>query len=66
MECHQRLSNEEVLKQLNVIKPEHYPLFNQTSVNHLYIAASGFNGPDAQQKAIEILRKIELETTKIE
>lgn len=55
LDCH---TNEEVLKQLNETKREHYPLFNQTSINHLFIAASGYNGLEARKRAIDILKDL--------
>jgi hypothetical protein len=53
--CHSSFSNNQILQQLNEIKDEHFPRFNQTSINHLQLASSGMNGPEVKDKAIEIL-----------
>jgi hypothetical protein len=54
--CHSGLSNENINQQLKIIiKNRNYNNFNTTSIEHLFIIASGYNNEINQQLALYIL-----------
>jgi hypothetical protein len=55
-DCHQKISNDSILEMLKeVIKEPKYELWNSTSVDHLIIARSGYNGNECAELAKKIL-----------
>lgn len=55
IECHEKLSDELVVEQLNSVSADKFHKFNLTSLSHLYIASSGYNGLEARKIALRIL-----------
>ena len=60
IKCHSSLSNEIILTDL--IKEldsgeKNFPIYNSTSISHIIISASGYNGCDIINKAITLLNK---------
>ena len=60
IKCHSSLSNELILKHLKEeldSGAKNFSLYNSTSISHLIISASGYNGCDIRNKAITLLNK---------
>ena len=58
LQCHLGLSDETILKQLNkgIEKgPTDFPIFNSTSISHIIISTSGYNGLKVRNVAIKFL-----------
>lgn len=60
--CHDEITNEELLKSFyEILEPNYdiskFNIYNSTSLNHLFIAASGFNGNIIKEKSIQVLEK---------
>jgi hypothetical protein len=54
--CHFKLSANDVVKQLkDSVKNPRYEVWNSTSLSHLNISASGFDGPEARTLALRLL-----------
>ena len=54
--CHTGLSDEFIHKELiNALDKKNYNEWNTTSVNHMFLIASGLNGYDNKILAIEVL-----------
>jgi hypothetical protein len=54
--CHMNLSNEQILGQLQKqLDKSDFCNYNSTSINHIYLAACGYNGAKAQELALELL-----------
>ena len=60
-QCHNNLSNEEVLYQMKEAEIEpNFNEWNTSSVSHLLIIASGHNGKESSDIANKILDKFEI------
>ena len=60
IKCHSCLSNNIILKHLKEELDngeKNFPIYNSTSINHIIISASGYNGCDIRNKAITLLNK---------
>lgn len=54
--CHMKLTDEQMLEQLKkqLDRPD-FNNYNSTSINHIYLAACGYNGKKSQELALELL-----------
>lgn len=60
--CHDVINEEELLKSFNeILKPNYdiskFKIYNSTSLHHLFISASGWNGNIVKEKSIKVLEK---------
>ncbi|MFW9928858.1 MAG: hypothetical protein ACFFD1_05680 [Candidatus Thorarchaeota archaeon] len=53
--CHINLSDIEIFEQINSSTLEEFKLWNSTSLNHMLIASSGYNGDEVRNIAIRVL-----------
>lgn len=52
------MDNQTVLEQLKeALDDPKFEMWNETSINHLLIASTGYNGPEAKQCADELVKK---------
>jgi hypothetical protein len=57
LECHSKLSDNNIREQLlNEIEKKRFDKWNTTSVSHMFIIASGFNGNINKKLAIQLLK----------
>tara|TARA_Y100000782_G_C10043407_1_gene206307 strand:- start:252 stop:638 length:387 start_codon:yes stop_codon:yes gene_type:complete len=54
-ECHMNLQDNTIMKQISIADENTFHLWNSTSISHLLIASSGFNGIDVRNVALKIL-----------
>ena len=54
-ECHMGLKDNTIMEQISTSDENTFHLWNSTSISHLLIASSGFNGIDVRNVALKIL-----------
>lgn len=56
-QCHSQFTDEQIIAQLEISqKDPQYGKWNETSISHMVICASGHNGPKAKEMSIALLR----------
>ena len=55
LDCHLGLKDNTILEQISDTEVNNFHVWNSTSINHLLIAASGFNGINVRNVALKIL-----------
>ena len=55
LDCHLGLKDNTILEQISDTEVNNFHVWNSTSINHLLIASSGFNGIDVRNKALEVI-----------
>lgn len=56
-QCHSAFTDEQIIAQLDsAMKAPQYEKWNETSISHMAIAASGHNGAKAKELGIALLR----------
>ena len=53
LDCHTSLSDEKIKNDLNTAG--HFSVFNSTSISHIIIASTGYNGNDVRNIGINLL-----------
>ena len=66
LKCHLEMKNDNILHQLNNINIDDFSSLNSCSIDHLLIAASGFNGNNIRKVSLKLLDEylIWIETNK--
>ena len=59
--CHQFISNEDINQQIKEgLEKKDFNYYNTTSINHIIIVASGYNGDENKQLAIQLLEEFSI------
>ena len=57
LKCHLNLSDELVKKDFENFKEEYFNMANRTSISHIIMGSSGFNGEEVRKIGIKLLER---------